>query len=268
MYVKIKGKKGRLGNIIIQIINAIIYAKVYEMNFRFDLKKNFLKKKDIILFPNKKEDKYYYDKKTDFRNLNFVKNGKQYDTNYRKIKFYEFIRQELMDIFTIKRSSIVNLPKKTLIIYIRSGDLFPLTGNKVHPAYISAPYYYYDYILKKYKNKYNKYILVAEDDNNPVIKKLLKNYPNILWKKNDLLTDLKIILGASHIVSCVGTFISSLSWINPNMRKIYLPCFVGKRRYYPKLEFEKIELPNFKKKMGKWSNSEKQKKLLIDYKPN
>ena len=267
MYIKIKGKKGRLGNNIIQIINALIYAKVFEMNFRFDLVDNFLKKKDIILFSNKKEDKYYYDKKTDFTNLNFVKDEKQYDMNYKKIKFYEFIRQELMDIFTIKRSSIINLPQKILTIYIRSGDIFPLKAKKVHRAYISAPYYYYDYILKKYKNKYNKYILVAEDDNNPVIKKLLKNYPNILWKKNNLITDLKIVLSACHIVSCVGTFISSLSWINPNMKKVYLPCFVGRKKYYPKLKFEKVELPNFKEKMGNWKNTPDQHKLLLNYRP-
>lgn len=88
-----------------------------------------------------------------------------------------------------------------------------------------------------------------------------------MWNKNSLHEDLKIVLGACHIVSCVGTFIQSLSWLNPNMKKVYLPSFVQNKYYYPELKFKYIDLPNFKEKMGKWKNTEDQHKLLLNYIP-
>ena len=120
-----------------------------------------------------------------------------------------------MIILKLNRINLYN--ETTLIIYIRSGDLF--NKSNVHPKYISAPYYFYKKILEKYKNTYKKYILVAEDTINPVIKKLLKEYPNIEYKKNNLEDDIKIILGASHIISSIGTFIRGFSWISNNMKK-------------------------------------------------
>ena len=267
MYLTIKNWKGRLGNNIIQIINLLIHAKYLKMNVKINKLKNFINKKKIIFFPNKIETIFLHDEYNDFTHTKIKINNKEYDFNIKEVLFYESIRKELLNMFCIKRKDIINFPQKTLIIYIRSGDLFPQTQKKVHPKYISAPYYYYDYILKKYKNKYKKYILVAEDDNNPVIKKLLKNYPNIIWNKNSLHEDLKIVLGACHIVSCVGTFIKSLSWLNPNIKKVYLPSFVGRKSYYPNLKFEKIKLPGFKEKLGKWKNTEIQKNLLLNYIP-
>ena len=240
------------------------------MNVKINKLKNLINRKKIIFFPNKTENIFLYDENYDFTNTKIKINNKEYKEYDFKIKgvlFHESIRKELLNMFNIERKDIINFPQKTLIIYIRSGDLFPQTQKKVHPKYISAPYYYYDYILKKYKNKYSKYILVAEDNNNPVIKKLLKNYPNIKWNKNTLIEDLKIILGSCHIVSCVGTFIKSLSWLNPNMKKVYLPSFVGKKYYYHDLKFEKIELPGFQEKLGNWKNTDKQKDLLLNYIP-
>ena len=265
MYLKIKWWKGRLGNNILQLIYALNYAKYYKMNLSMEYHEYFTTK-EIILFPEKTDKIYYYDTETDFTNKNKIKiNYKETTLDINQIFSHKFTRENLLNIFNIDFNGINYFDDNTLIIYIRSGDLFPLDNTSVHGSYISAPYYYYDYILKKYKNKYTKYILVAEDTNNPVIKKLLHNYPNIIWKKNTLTQDLKIVLGASHIVSCVGTFIKSLSWLNPNMKKVYLPSFVGKKDYYPRLEFEKIELEDFINKIGKWENTDIQKKILINY---
>ena len=267
MYLKIKWWKGRLGNNILQLINALVYTKYYKMNLIINPHEYF-NKTEILLNPDKKEKKYFYDTQTDFTDKNKIKiNYKEHTLDINEIFSYKFVREQLLNIFYIQEK-ITYFDEKTLIIYIRSGDLFPLNNTSVHGSYISAPYYYYDYIIKKYKEHYNKYILVAEDTNNPVIKKLLNNYPNIIWTKNTLTQDLKIILGASHIVSCVGTFIKSLSWVNTNMKKVYLPSFVGKKDYYPRLEFEKIELEDFINKIGKWQNTDIQNKLLINYHPN
>ena len=177
MYLKIKWWKGRLGNNILQLIYALNYAKYYKMNLSMEYHEYFTTK-EIILFPEKTDKIYYYDTETDFTNKNKIKiNYKETTLDINQIFSHKFTRENLLNIFNIDFNGINYFDDNTLIIYIRSGDLFPLDNTSVHGSYISAPYYYYDYILKKYKNKYTKYILVAEDTNNPVIKKLLHNYP-------------------------------------------------------------------------------------------
>ena len=51
------------------------------------------------------------------------------------------------------------------------------------------------------------------------------------------------------------------------MKKIYYPGSSSKKHYYPEIELEKIELPNYLEQMGKWEYSDRQLKLLKTYKP-
>lgn len=272
MYLKIKNWEGRLGNNIDQIIKTIILALEIKANIIFK-DHDYFNKNKIILFENieKKTIKKIYEG-----------NGKSKFYQKDKIKYYvelkkqdyekllnfheKLIKKVLRNIFIIntKSTHIHFYRSKVLIIYIRSGDLF---GKVVHPKYVSAPLYFYKCIIEKYKNIYKKFILVAEDNLNPVIKRLLENYPFIIWNKNNLKDDIKVILGASHIVSCIGTFISSLSWMSRNIKKVYLPSYVNPKSYNPECIIEKIELPNFIESMGAWENSKKNNKLLLKYKP-
>lgn len=269
MSLEIRYWKGRLGNNISQIKNLLKYGIFYNMNIIMP-KHNFFKSKNIIINnKNKnKKDLTYIDsgnkKKNQFFNDKYIKT--ELKPNFIDNVDIKTVNKFLNDNFIIK--SNLKYDDKTLIIYIRSGDLFPLDRNKkVHPKYRCPPLYYYDTIIKQNKNKYNKYILVAEDDRNIVIKKLLRKYKFIEWKQRSLEEDLEIILGASHIVSCVGTFISSLSWVSLNMKKIYYPGSSTKKQYYPEIKLEKIKLPNFLEKMGRWEYSDRQLKLLKTYKP-
>lgn len=277
MNLIIKSWNGRMGNNICQLINALKFSIYYKINLIYP-KHKYLKTTKLI-FSNSNEDNIdinIYDKKNfirisdvDFDNKLLKKYNIKIDINTIKKKFQNFheIKMNLNKIFLIQ--SKTQLKEDVLVIYIRSGDLFD--EMNVHPKYISAPLYYYETIINKYKSKYKKYILVAEDTKNPVIKELLKKYPFIEHKINCLKDDLEIILSASHIVSCIGTFVTSLSWISNNMKKVYLPDFVGKRNYFPTIEVEKINLNseknNYINSMGNWKNTEIQRKLLLNYKP-
>ena len=146
MYLKIKGWKGRLGNNILQVINLLMYAKYLKMNVKINKLKNLINRKKIIFFPNKTENIFLYDENYDFTNTKIKINNKEYDFTKKikinnkeykeydfKIKgvlFHESIRKELLNMFNIERKDIINFPQKTLIIYIRSGDLFPQTQKK------------------------------------------------------------------------------------------------------------------------------------------
>ncbi len=264
MYIEINKWRGKLGNNISQIINILIIANNNNINILIPQYKYFNKKKILLFNETGNKNNIYYDV-NNFCNLNKLKFN---DNSIKIIKTYDvsFIKKNIENLFI--NLNINKYNDKTLIIYIRSGDLFPESNEeKIHPRYISAPYYYYEYILNKYQNNYKDFILVAEDNRNPVIKKLLKNHSYIKWTQNTLDDDLCIILGAYDIVSCIGTFIQSLSWVSKNMKKVYLPSFVRKKNYYPELEIEKIELYDFKEKIGPWKNTKEQHNLLLNFSP-
>jgi len=270
MYLEIKCWNGRLGNNIEQLKNIIITSNYNKINIIIPTHKYFNKKKIILFDILNNENKISYDKKN-FMSLDTIKIEQKKGFEIQKIKITKtynisVIKKNIEDLFI--NLNINKYNDKTLIIYIRSGDLFPESDEqKVHKGYISAPYYYYEYILNKYKNNYKDFILVAEDNRNPVIKKLLKNHSYIKWTQNTLDDDLKIILGAYDIVSCIGTFIQSLSWVSKNMKKVYLPSYVRKKNYYPELEIEKIDLYDFKEKIGPWKNTKEQHNLLLNFVP-
>ena len=270
MYLEIKWWNGRLGNNISQIINIIIIANYNNINILIPQYKYFNKNKILLFNETSNKNNIFYDK-NNFTNLDNIKIEQKKGSELQKIKVTKtydisFIKKNIENLFI--NLNINKYNDKTLIIYIRSGDLFPESDEqKVHKGYISAPYYYYEYILNKYKNNYKDFILVAEDNRNPVIKKLLKNHSYIKWTQNTLDDDLKIILGAYDIVSCIGTFIQSLSWVSKNMKKVYLPSFVRKKNYYPELEIEKIDLYDFKEKIGPWKNTKEQHNLLLNFVP-
>ena len=287
MSILIKNWRGRLGNNINQIKNALVYAYLLEVNLKIPFHKYFnttkielFKKKDIKIIIDENDNNQFnsiskvklnIEDNTKLKNIEYVSICKKYSYKIKNIlKSIFCMNRDIINKYNIdsKKNNII-INEKTLVIYMRSGDLFPKdTSIKVHPGYISNPFYFYEYIINKYKDYYKNYIMVCEDLNNPVAEKLLQKYKFIKWNKNNLDNDLLNILSAYDITTCSGTFIKSLSFISKKINKIYYPSFIGVRYYYPHCNYEKIQLPNFKEKMGKWFNSKDQKKLLIKYKPN
>lgn len=136
-----------------------------------------------------------------------------------------------------------------IVIHIRSGDIFKLTP---HLYYTPPPLCYYTHIINS--NTYNRIILIAEDNKNPVIDKLLQLYPNIEYKQQTLDEDIKTILGSSHIVCSIGSFIPALHLLSENITKIYNPG-----------QFSS-QLSQYHQKNKPWKNTEEQKKLMLEYK--
>tara|TARA_X000000950_G_scaffold280929_1_gene376535 strand:+ start:230 stop:625 length:396 start_codon:yes stop_codon:yes gene_type:complete len=78
----------------------------------------------------------------------------------------------LKSAFSYKKTHINELNINTVVIHIRSGDIFSKTP---HPGFIPLPAVYYTNILNT-KN-FNKIIIDAEYRVNPVINNLLNLYP-------------------------------------------------------------------------------------------
>ena len=83
--------------------------------------------------------------------------------------------------------------------------------------------------------------------------KLLKLYKNAVYNKNSLTEDIKIILGATNIISSVGTLVSSLIMLSNNIKNCY-----GK-------SFNNEELEEYYLIMKPWINSKKQRDYILTY---
>ena len=234
---------GRLGNNIIQISNVIDIALYYqdEISFNvnhtfFDLKiiENYFKKNNGIQKIIVKDDEYnfYYQYKC-FPKEIFNK------TNKEKINL-------MKKAFLIK--NIDKLNENFLVIHIRSGDIFKYPHSKYVPPPIS---YYIEEISRK---KYKKIIIVCEDRINPVVNELLRLYDNAVHSINTLNEDIRLILGATNIISSVGTFVSSLLMLSDNIKHHH-----GK-------DFENELLKDYYLIMKPWKNTTKQKNYIISYK--
>ena len=250
---------GRLGNNIIQLSNIIDIAIAYKHNIKINVKKlNFFDLSVIEKYFNKYNnneiitDKYnfFYKYKLPFSNDIFKQN-------------IEERNKILQKAFLI--NNINKLPENDIVIHIRSGDIF---SSNPHPNYVPPPLSYYTKQIDKYK--YEKIHIICEDTINPVVNELLKLYKNAVYEKNTLEKDIRIILGATHIIFSIGTFIPSLMLLSNNNKYIYGKHFNDELKVYfindeLKEYFINDELKEYYKIMKPWKNTIEQRNYILTY---
>lgn len=110
--------------------------------------------------------------------------------------------------------------------------------------YSQAPLCFYKKILNFFK--FNKIHLIAENKNNPVITKLLQQYPNVIFNKNSLKIDIAYLSYSYHLVAGkISTFLGNIIPLNNNL----LILWVFKLKKYIK---EKVNILWFQKKLKKF----------------
>jgi hypothetical protein len=243
----LNNKYGRLGNNIKQLSNIIDIAIEYKHNVKFNINIDFLDlsiiEKYFYKYNNdeiiKDESLFYYKEKLPFPNEIYIKNIEE--------------RNEILrSAFLI--NNINKLNENDLVIHIRSGDIFCRgrgSGMTTHNSYVPPPLSYYIKEINKFK--YEKIYIICEDTINPVVNELLKLYDNIVYKKNTLEEDIRIILGATNIVFSIGTFIPSLMLLSNNIKYIYGEETLNK------------ELEEYYKFMKPWNNTVKQCNYILTY---
>lgn len=233
---------GRLGNNIIQLSNIIHIAIALKHNVIFHVKHELF---DVSIIENH-FNKYNNNNKKKIRDKDnfFNKNKLPYsqDIFTQNIEERNTILKKAFLITNIKK-----LSENDLVIHIRSGDIF---NSNPHSKYVPPPLSYYIKQIDKYK--YKKIYIICEDTINPVVNKLLELYKNSIHEKNNLEKDINIILGATNIISSVGTFIPSLMLLSNNIKNIY--TFNELQDYY------KIMFP--------WKNNQKQRDYILTYNYN
>lgn len=234
---------GRLGNNIVQLSNIIDIALFYEHEISFKCKHKLF---DVTIIEN--YFKKYKNEEILTHPFNFFGNVTEY---IKKIPEDMYEKNNIKKIKLLKQAFLIKDVKKLdendVVVYIRSGDIFKKTP---HPGYTPPPLSYYTTELNK--KKYNKIIIVCEDNIHPVVDELLKLYKNAVWNENTLEQDIKLILGATNVITSVGTFARQLLRLLDNIKNEY--------------NFNMGQHIKYKSVMFPWKNTDEQRQYITSYK--
>ena len=262
--------KFNFGNQIILINTIIFFCEILgckriilDKNHNWFIKKTIFYKKYNIIISVDNENRY-----------------KGRNTIIESSTFFFFYAQYIKPEFrfnVIKKEILRNIPKyisnpNDLFIYIRSGDIFI---NGTNSLYSQPPLCFYKEIIDT--TKYKKIYIISSCNNNPVINKLLEQYPNkLIYQKNDLKKDIGLLVSAYSIVGAVSTFINIIIRLNDNLKNYYdydidslkakINHFHFLFYYLPKnINIIKMEpSENYLNEMKRWNNSEYQRNLMIN----
>ena len=202
--------------------------------------------------------------------------------DYRRI-----LRRELLPVLPYYNDHLIN--DETLVIHMRSGDVFGDDLSEIPKGYIQPPLSYYLEIINKFGFK--DIVIVTEKDlRNPCINQLKELMPNTKIQTSNLLDDMStmmsarnLIVGQSSFSLCLGLasdkikrifipqfditnwFFHSRGYIAPNIYRYFFdPRFSGSQFQDMDIEVYLIKIANYVP-IGDWRNNEQQKTLMIEH---
>lgn len=242
---------GGIGNNIQQISNSIYYCEINKLNFSSP-PHNFIEPFSINFGKeNNVSSRFYFysGKERDFDcDIQDLNNNRQ-----------RIIQQYIVP--NLKRELIPEVNKESLVIHIRSGDVF---CDSPHPNYVQNPLSFFTKIIRKYKDV----IVVTSDSKNPVVDKILQN-DNIRLQTNSVAQDFLTLMEAKNLVtSGVGTFSIAAALCSSKLENFYCSnLFLPEHLNYTML---KTVVPKVTKienyiKIGHWKNTKEQRKMMEDF---
>lgn len=261
------------GNLLITISRVIFYCQILGCK-KIIIENN----KNTWFIKNKIIDKQhkliiFADKLKNVKNIGIIIDKTSNFFHYSKYIFQK------SKIGLLKNEILKNLPKvetnkDELYIYIRSGDIFI---NHLHPEYVQPPFCYYKKILDSYVFK--KIYLIAQNKNNPVINNLLKNFPYIIYKEQQLEIDISKLVHAYNLAGGgSGTFFNSILELNINLKILFLfklkekPLNISKKKnlikflYISRIKIITMFATNeYNKIMFPWKNTNYQRSFMNNY---
>lgn len=261
-YFSIRNYYGRLGNNLQQIANGIIFSEIYRVKF-------ISKKHPLINIVASSTTKPVFIKK--YRFFNYSENYfLNLDTPRNKPLVYKDVVSRIHRIFqekllpNIHLYKKINIPKDTLVIHIRSGDIFEKTK---HFDQVQNPLNFYLEVIKNYENLL---IVTSPSRNNPVLNELknLKTH-NVTIQSSSVEDDFNALLNATNLcLSGVGTFGIAAALLSPNLKRLYFTNLYMKSHLNPEMvDFKKVEKIEYKinnyLQIGEWTNSKKDVELML-----
>lgn len=250
---------GRLGNNIQQICNGILYSKTKDEGF-------FSPPHDLI-------NQVIYDSegKTMIRPsrlFHYNTSNKDFDIDLDFL--YKNIRQTCLEYivpnfkYTFPTDSFDD---QTIVIHIRSGDIFAHEHNPPHD-YVPNPLCYYLNLIEEY----DRVVVVTEPDNyNPIVDKL-RNIDKVTVQSTDVWTDFSTLLRAKNLASSgTGTFAIAAALCSKNIKNFYCTDLYLTEHLNPEMLMSSgditvhvMQLENYLS-TKQWTNTEEQRKFILEY---
>jgi hypothetical protein len=250
---------GRLGNNIQQICNGIIFSSINGDGF-------FSPHHDLI-----EQIVIGSQEKTTIRPCRFFHyntSNKDFDINidylYKNIS--KVAKKYVVPAF--KFSVEDPLDDDTLVIHIRSGDIFAHEHNPSHD-YVPNPLHYYLTLIQEYE----KVIVVTEPDNyNPIIDELKKN-DKVDVQSKSVGEDFSTLMRAKNVASSgTGTFAVAAALCSSNIKRFYCTNLYLDEHLNPEMlmatndiEVHMMELKDYIE-LKTWKNNQDQRKFILEYK--
>ena len=203
---------GYFGNRMIMLNNIIFYFEILNItNIYLNSKYNWIIKNSIIT--DKIKIFLMSPSKIDCNSINII------CISFKKgFLFFPLIIKPELRISILKYEIKRNLPNveiepKALYIHIRSGDIFT---NNINSDYAQPPLCFYRKII--YEFTFTKIYLISGSNNNPVINKLLIEFPSIIFQKNDIVQSIAYLSNAYNIVGSISSFLLMSIRLNNNLK--------------------------------------------------
>ena len=259
--------KCNFGNCIISLNKILFYCEIIGC-------KSIVLDKDIFWYIQRKIkiNKFNYSIDVD-NNIKYNSSNSLFFNSDDIFYSFFYIKPEIR--INLIRNEIINnlnkffIDKEDLFIHIRSGDIFIIP----HSPYAQPPLCFYRKILKN--NKFKNVYLISQNLNNPVIQKLINEYPNILYLKNSIKNDISYLINAYNIVASVSTFLISIIQLNYNVKFVWDYNIYKISDKIKAFHYDLYEYPNkfiifrmepslfYQKIMCKWKNNKIQRKLML-----
>ena len=250
---------GRLGNNIQQCAIGTMVAQEVGGTFKQELDHGIIEKYETTFGSSSEEQvsKFFY-----------------WEGPYREVTLSSGIitrsmRQVCKEfVFPHLRVPRVSVPDDTIVIHIRSGDVFD--KGVVNPCnYVPNPLYFYLQLLEQFESA----IVVTEGDNhNPILDELRK-HPKVTIQSESVAYDFGTLLAAKHVAnSGVGTFGVAAALCSDNIEQFYCTdAMMSEHLNYEMLVNTDVSVNLMSLgdyiKVGEWNNSDEQREYILAYNP-
>lgn len=242
---------GRLGNNILQILNALSVAR------DLSVKKIYVPSYFWFINTSLRYGGFVFSKDWNIMNENFFSDNFYY--YYKGIFFNQSKSLDIVGKHLESQIHRLNLTSEKLTIHIRSGDIFK---RKMPSNYAQPPLCFYTQMLNYFKIQNIE--VYAEDNRNPVVNELKKR--NIKINHADLITTVSNIFYSRNVMIGFGTFAVSICRVSSIPKNIYMfgamQYHIGFVAKHIKVSINKMT-DEFKRIIYPWHNSVQQRAYLI-----
>ena len=213
----------RFGNCLVALNKLIFYCEIIECKSIILDKNEFWFIKNKIFIPKIN---------ISIETGDFNESINYYYTSHN-LFFSTSIYKPEIRIHLLRKEIISNLPKikyskDILYMHVRSGDIFNRIINRF---YSQPPLCFYQSILNNYN--FPKIYLISENKNNPIIKKLVNQFPNIINNKNNLKIDISLLINAYKIVASISSLLNLVIQLNYNLDFYGIIIYIKQvKKYY------------------------------------